>query len=205
SAASNSWRRAATCRRRSSASAMMALVRSLGGRRRRRGSRRGQCGFGRMRQLGERRGVARRDLGQRLAVEIDAGELQARDETAVGDVVLPRGRVDADDPQPPIVAFLALAAGGREVAGAIGGFLGELVELALAKEIALGHRKKLLARLSALVPAFDSRHRGTLFGWRGQKQPARRTCSGGDASPGGSTTTRGRPTWAANEGQDSSP
>src|SRR4051794_1843970 len=55
-------------------------------------------------------GVAHGDVGQDLAVEVDAGELQAVDEGAVAHVVLARGGVDAHDPQAAEVA-LAVAAG----------------------------------------------------------------------------------------------
>ena len=45
-------------------------------------------------------------FGQRLAVQLDAGPLQAGDELAVAQAAHPAGGVDADDPQP---AELALA------------------------------------------------------------------------------------------------
>src|SRR4051812_49918972 len=61
-------------------------------------------------------GVAHGDVSQHLAVELDAGELQAVDEGAVAHAVLARSGVDADDPQAAEVA-LAVAA----VAGGGGG------------------------------------------------------------------------------------
>src|SRR3954447_7342898 len=57
----------------------------------------------------ERLGIAHGDVGQDLAVELDAGQLQAVHERAVGEVVLARGGVDARDPQAAEVA-LAVAA-----------------------------------------------------------------------------------------------
>src|SRR3954451_17031799 len=44
-------------------------------------------------------GVAHGDVGQDLAVQLDAGQLQTMDERAVGHALGARGRVDARDPQ----------------------------------------------------------------------------------------------------------
>src|SRR5947209_4008244 len=57
----------------------------------------------------ERVGVADGDVGQDLAVQLHAGELEAVHELRIGEVVLPGGRVDARDPQPAEVP-LAVAA-----------------------------------------------------------------------------------------------
>src|SRR5262249_38688262 len=109
-------------------------------------------------QLAERGGVARRDLGERLPVELDPGALQARHQLAVADLVGARRGVDAHDPQPAEAALLALAARVGEVARPVGRFLRELVELALPEEVALGPRQQLLALLAALGAPLDSRH-----------------------------------------------
>src|SRR5690606_27259100 len=50
--------------------------------------------------------VAHGDISERLAVDVDLGQLQAVDEPAVADVVEPARRVDALDPE---LAHLALA------------------------------------------------------------------------------------------------
>src|SRR5262245_14201514 len=109
-------------------------------------------------QLRERSRILHRDLREGLAIERDARAPEARHELAVGEVVLPRRRVDADDPQSPEIAFLVPASGVGVVAGLVRCFLGELVELALAKEEALGEGEELLPLVAAAAPALDSRH-----------------------------------------------
>src|SRR5919112_4261867 len=84
--------------RRPGGSSMSAL---LGG-----SSRRLSGGIG---KSAERLGVAHGDVGQHLAVELDAGQLEAVDERAVAQAILARGGVDAHDPQAAEVA-LAVAA-----------------------------------------------------------------------------------------------
>src|ERR1044072_2509130 len=62
------------------------------------------CGDG-----GERGRVVDRDVGEHLAVELDVRLADAGEELVVGEPLLPRGRVDADDPEPPEDALLVLA------------------------------------------------------------------------------------------------
>ena len=50
-------------------------------------------------------GVAHGDVGQHLAVQLDAGQRQAVDELRVAHAVLARGGVDAGDPQAAEVAL----------------------------------------------------------------------------------------------------
>src|SRR4051812_44506050 len=105
-------------------------------------------------------GVADGDVGQHLAVELDAGELQAVDERAVAHAVLARGGVDADDPQAPEVALAVAAVAVRVGVGLHDRFLGPLVvRVGLAAEAlrALEGRAALLAGVDgALDPGhFD--------------------------------------------------
>src|SRR2546429_1705934 len=51
-------------------------------------------------QRAERSRVVHREVGEDLAVDVDAGGLQPRDEARVRDVVLPAPGVDPDDPEP---------------------------------------------------------------------------------------------------------
>src|SRR5262245_23413499 len=118
----------------------------------------GARGLRRLHERPEPLRVARRDVGQRLAVQVHAGPLQARAELAVGDVVQARGRVDADDPQPAEVALLALAPDVGEVAGALDRLLGRPVQLALGEVVALREPQYLLAPLATLASTLDSRH-----------------------------------------------
>src|SRR4051794_41977565 len=58
-------------------------------------------------------GVADGDVREDLAVELDAGELEAVHELSVAHAVLPRGGVDARDPQAAEVALAVAAGPGR--------------------------------------------------------------------------------------------
>src|SRR5699024_1267395 len=85
--------------------------------------------------------VVHGQVGQDLAVHLDAGELEALDKPVVGHVVGPGGRVDAGDPQLPEVA-LALAT----VAVAVGHrvehlLLGLAVQARALPAVALGGLK----------------------------------------------------------------
>src|SRR5919109_2339868 len=59
----------------------------------------------------KRLGIADGDVGEHLAVELDAGLAEAVHELAVAHALAPRGGVDPDDPQAAEVT-LAVAAGG---------------------------------------------------------------------------------------------
>lgn len=65
-----------------------------------------QRGLGDLDQRGERGGIADGQLGEVLAVDLDAGNLQPLDEAVVGDVVGAGRGIDARDPQ---LAELTLA------------------------------------------------------------------------------------------------
>src|SRR5688572_25352629 len=118
-----------------------------------------RCGrFGFVRKLRKRRGLTRREFREALAIELDAGVLEAEHELAVGDAVLARRGVDADDPQAAVIALLELAAGVRVDARFFGRLFHELVKLALVLEIALGELRELLALLTTDDTTFDARH-----------------------------------------------
>src|SRR5919112_4008898 len=53
--------------------------------------------------------IAHGDIGQDLPVDLDAGLAQPVDEHVVAHVVLPRGGVDAHDPEAAEIALLILA------------------------------------------------------------------------------------------------
>src|SRR5262249_37243286 len=80
-----------------------------------------------------------------LAIQADAGDLQPADELAVGEAVLPRGRVDADDPQPTEVTLPAAAAAVGVARRLVNGFFRGTVELALVGVEALRALQQLLA------------------------------------------------------------
>src|SRR5262245_40601410 len=113
---------------------------------------------------GERLRLACSELGEHLPIERHAGRLEAGDERAVGEPVLTRGGVDADDPQTTEVALLAAAADERVLERGIDGFLRRTIQLALGLEEAFRPREKLLALGAADGSTFDSRHRCSLSG-----------------------------------------
>src|SRR3990172_7810293 len=79
--------------------------------------------------LREGRGIGDREVGQHLAVETDLRLLQSRHELVVGESLLPRGRVDADDPEPPEHALARPAGGNRALAAVALGLLEDLAAL----------------------------------------------------------------------------
>src|SRR4051794_4835671 len=98
----------------------------------------------------ERLRVAHGDVGQRLAVELDAGGLQAVHELAVAEALLAGGRVDAGDPEAAEVALLVAPVAVGVAVGFEHGLLGELVARVGLAAVALGPLERgpaLLARV----------------------------------------------------------
>src|SRR5579884_1966762 len=114
---------------------------------------------GLLHKLGKRRGVADRQIGQNLAVQLDAGAPQALYEAIVGDSIKPCGRADALDPEPTELAFPRAPVAKRIPQRALAGFLGGAVELALGQKEAFGVLEVFLAPRATLGSSFDSRHR----------------------------------------------
>src|SRR4051794_3392138 len=103
-------------------------------------------------------GVADGDVGQHLAVQLDAGQLEPVHEGPVAHPVLPRGGVDAGDPQAAEVA-LAVAA----IAIGVGvrldqRFLGALVVRVRFAAVALRQRQDGAALLLGVQRALDASH-----------------------------------------------
>src|SRR5687768_7876119 len=115
-------------------------------------------GFGFLGELAKRRRFAGGEVGEALAIELDARILQAEHELAVGESVLSRGGVDAHDPQAAIVALLPFAPDVRIDARFLGRLFHELVQLALVLEVPLGELGELLPLLTAYDAAFDAWH-----------------------------------------------
>src|SRR5215217_5627542 len=67
----------------------------------------------RLDDLGKRAGVADREVGQDLPIELDVSGLETLDELAVRDAVGADGRVDADDPEPSELTLALLAVARR--------------------------------------------------------------------------------------------
>src|SRR5436190_11044441 len=115
-------------------------------------------GLGLARELGKSGRARDGDLGQALAVERDAGRLQALDELSVRQAVLARGGVDADDPQAAEVALLAPAADERVLQRGVDRLFRGAIELALGLIEPFRAAEQLLALRAADVSTFHSRH-----------------------------------------------
>ena len=94
-------------------------------------------------EMREGRRIRDRELGEHLAVDLVAGLLQAVHQPAVGDLVLARGGVDADDPEAAEIALpgLAVAVGVDERLLHLE--LRHPVRLRLGAVVALGERQRL--------------------------------------------------------------
>src|SRR5271156_1965840 len=104
----------------------------------------------------ERLGLADRDIGQYLAVEIEPGQLDAVHELRVGQSVLPRAGIDPLDPQGAKIA-LAVAPVAIGVAQRLLDLLDrDAVGGAAAPAIALGELEDLLVTGVSGNPAFDA-------------------------------------------------
>src|SRR6185437_12758485 len=92
----------------------------------------------------KRRRAGNCQLREALAIERDAGVLQAVDHLAVGQAVLARRGVDADDPQTAEVALLAAAADEGVLERGVDRFFRGAIQLALIGVIALRELQQFL-------------------------------------------------------------
>src|SRR3954454_9175360 len=113
------------------------------------------------RELGERRRVGRGEIGEDLAVELDAVRLQAGDELVVREPVRARTRVDAHDPEPAEVPLLVLAVTVGVDERVLDLLLGVLVRALLDPPVALRLVENLAALLARVDGALDARHRSS--------------------------------------------
>src|SRR5437867_268281 len=90
-----------------------------------------------LRELGESRRVAHREIGEDLPVDIDVGALETQDQLVVGDTVVARCRVDADDPETAEVALPGAPMLVGELPGALQSLQRGLVELAASPIVPL--------------------------------------------------------------------
>ena len=118
----------------------------------------GESGLGLLHQLGKARGVVHGDVGEDLAIELDAGLLEAVDELRVAGAVQLGSGGDADDPERAELALLLAAAGVGELEAALDGFLGCLVELGFCEEVTACALEDLFAAVIPLGTAFYAGH-----------------------------------------------
>src|SRR5215217_2355817 len=102
-----------------------------------------------LRNRGERFRLPHREVGEHLAIDLDAGGVQSVDEHAVRHVVLPRRGVDTHDPEAAEIALLVLAVAIRVAPAALHGFLRGLPELAASAKGSLGGLHHLLLTAQA--------------------------------------------------------
>src|SRR5690242_11441374 len=127
-------------------------------RRKRRNASSSQAGLGLLGDRTKRRDVVHGEIRQHLAVDGDAGLAEARDQAAVGQPELARGRVDAHDPQCAELALLLLAADVGVLLGLGDGLLGNAIDLAAGVVVALGGLQGFLVTRTRGDATLDSCH-----------------------------------------------
>src|SRR5690348_823461 len=127
-------------------------------RRERRNASSSQAGLGLLGNRTKRRDVVHGEIRQHLAVDGDAGLVEARDQAAVGQPELARGRVDAHDPQRAELALLLLAADVGVLLGLGDGLLGNAIDLASGVVVALGGLEGFLVTRTRGDATLDSCH-----------------------------------------------
>src|SRR4029453_18444386 len=113
-----------------------------------------QCG-----QVAERLRVLHGELGEDLAVDFHAGDLEPVDQATVRDAVLARGRVDARDPELAELALALLAIAIGVLPTLVDGFARGLEQAMARAVVALRGLENPVAPLLRTGSAFDSRHR----------------------------------------------
>src|SRR6188768_765169 len=102
--------------------------------------------------------VADRDLGEHLAVELDAGRRQLADELGVADTDAARGRVDTHDPQRAEVTLANLARAVHVHPRVLDRLVGDRVAArALATETA-GRLENAVTAATCFESSFCARH-----------------------------------------------
>src|SRR5262245_33693787 len=115
----------------------------------------------RLRELGERRGVAHREVGEQLAVHLDVRALESGDQAAVREPVDARGGIDARDPQTAEVTLLRATVLVRELAGTLHRLQRRLEQLAPSTVVALGGFEDLAPPGAAGDDGFGAWHRSS--------------------------------------------
>src|SRR5258706_4381702 len=113
--------------------------------------------FGLLDEFAECRLVEHREVGEDLAVHVDAGLLEARHELAVRDTRLAGARVDAGDPERAELALLVAAIAVGVLPRAHHRFLGDAVYVLAAAAVTLG-----LVHVLLVSPA---RRDSAVFAW----------------------------------------
>src|SRR5262249_29927481 len=108
--------------------------------------------------MGERARVGDGKVRQHLAIDVVAGLLQTIHQSAVRNLVLPGGRVDADDPESAKVPLLGLAVPVGVDQRLLDLELGHPVGLGLGSVVALRESQRLGAAILPLGSSFYAWH-----------------------------------------------
>src|SRR5256884_7251508 len=122
-------------------------------------------------QRAERSRVVHREVGENLAVDVDAGGLQPRHEARVRDVVLPAPGVDPDDPEPPELTLARPPVAVRVPKRAHDLLVGLPEPAALCAGVARGLLEHGVAGLLPLGRTLYTRHPGRLPSGRRPGRP----------------------------------
>jgi len=114
---------------------------------------------------GKARGVVSGNVGEDLAIEAIAGELEAVDEGRVAHAIVAAGSVDADDPEGAVLTLLLFTTGVGELESALDGFLSSLVELGLGEEVTTRALEDLFAAIVAFCTPFYTGHLTSPFAY----------------------------------------
>src|SRR3954464_11479939 len=117
-----------------------------------------QLGLHLVHDAGKRRGVVVGDIGQDLAVDVDAGFPDPVGELAVGQAVRTRGGVDTGDPQLAEDALLGTTVAVGILPRLHHRFLGDAEDVTAAAAETLGEREDLLVTGACRYTTFDARH-----------------------------------------------
>src|SRR6185503_10029968 len=120
--------------------------------------------FGLLDDLAERGLVEHREVGEHLAVHVDARLLQARHELAVGHARVAGAGVDAGDPERAELALLVAAIAVGVLAGPHDRLLGDLEYVPTAAAIPLGLGEDFLVARARRDSTFYARHGGGSLG-----------------------------------------
>jgi len=99
----------------------------------------------------ERLGVAHGEFGQNLAVQFDAGSLQAVDKAAVRHFIDAAGSVDSGDPESSEFTAAFAAIDIRMVEGVQNGLFGDLLDIIVSTPETLGSAEKFLFLASCVT------------------------------------------------------
>jgi hypothetical protein len=108
--------------------------------------------------LAERCGIADGELGEHLAVELDAGLAAAGDELVIGEALCTGSGVDADDPEAPEVPLSRLAIAVGVLERVLDLLPRRAIGLAPPTDVALRRLEDLRPPLSGLDRSLDARY-----------------------------------------------